>query len=326
MIAGRRAVLLALAGAPFVALATARTMKRVVVLESGAPEEWRGLLAPFVQALGTLGFAEGRTVEIVCVGWMADIEERTPQGIARWIAQKVLPLEPDVVLTDGPILTYAFRLASTTVPVVTSGVPDPVAAGLARSLARPGGNVTGLAQGLEDTSAKSAELLKRLLPRLTRVAIFCDSRPMGMRVADLYGNAAKRAGIEPVFIASTDGAQLLDALRGLRARRILAGIWVFGAVHPREVAGAALAARVPLIAIDDDWVRRGCLASYSAFEPSPYPRLAAIVAQVLRGATPAEIPFQNPERFRLAINRRTAAALGIAVPQDLLLRADQVFD
>ena len=96
--------------------------------------------------------------------------------------------------------------------------------------------------------------------------------------------------------------------------------------NSRTLARASLAARLPVVVGDEDAVRLGCLASYRAFEPSPYPRLAAIVAQVLRGASPAEIPFQNPQQFQLAINRRAAAALGIAVPPDLLLRADRVFE
>lgn len=322
----RRALLLALACTPFHSFAAMRAMKRVVILGFGPVEDWnKSEIDQFVRSLGQHGFTEGRDVEILRVGMASEGKGNGPEERAKLIERDVLPYNPDVFLVDGAVMTLCLSLATRTVPIVTTSVPDAVETGFARSLAKPGGNVTGLGEGLGETSVKVAELLKRFVPHVNRIAIFSDPRPMAARIAAIYERAAKVAGLEPMIIASKNEAELFAAFRDLRARRILAGIWIVGG-NPKTLARESLAARIPLMVAEEDAVRYGCLASYRAFEPSPYPRLAAIVAQVLRGASPAEIPFQNPQQYLLAINKRTAATLGITVPPDLLLRADQVFE
>jgi putative ABC transport system substrate-binding protein len=324
--AARRATLAALACAALLpAVGAPRPPKRLALVHFGNPDDWKDWVDPFVKHLGQLGFVAGGEFELLQVGLNSDVAKPGPEAMARQVEERVLPLRPDLIVTTGPILTYILSLATRTVPVVTQ-VPDPVSAGFANSLAKPGGNMTGLADSVEETSVKVVEIMKRLLPRLSRLAIFTESRPGAVRFGGYFERAARSAGIEPVTFRSNDDAVQMAALRGLTAKGIQAGMWAWGQGHPRKAGEAALAARVPLFAPDEVWVRHGCLAAYYGFEPAPQQRMAATAALILRGASPAEIPFQLPQHFRLAINRRTADALGIAVPQDLLLRADRVFE
>jgi putative ABC transport system substrate-binding protein len=242
---------------------------------------------------------------------------------ARRIEQHVLPLRPDLVVTTGPTLTRGLVLAAPSVPVVTK-VPDPVDAGFAKSFARPGGSVTGLAEGIEDTAIKSVELLRQLVPRARRVAVFAGPSFAATRVNAHYERAVRDAGLEPVMVLSKSLPELWAAMPGLPAKGIPAGLWAWPVGNRARTAREAVAAGVALIGPDDEWVEAGCLASYHAFEPAPYARMAAVAAQLLRGARPADTPFQLPQHFRLAINRTTASAIGILLSGELLLRADRV--
>ncbi|MCM2328605.1 MAG: ABC transporter substrate-binding protein [Lysobacter sp.] len=322
---GRRLALRAL-GAAFLAPlpAFAQKRRRVVVVHFDDPKGWGSFMDDLRRSLAQLGFADGREIGIRAEGIVVTGAKPGPESVARQIREQVLPLEPDVIVTTGAIMSYVMSLATRTVPVVAHA-PDPVAAGFAKSVARPGGNFTGLADGLDETAPKSVEILRRLVPRAKRVAVFHEPRPVSKKVAAYYEKAARDVGLEPVMIASTEQDELLAALRGLPARRIDSAIWM-AFVHPRKVAEAALAARVPVIGQDHEGTRFGCLASYAGYEPDPVPKLARAVAQILRGANPGDIPFQLPQQFRFAINRRTAGALGIVIPADLLVRADTVFD
>jgi putative ABC transport system substrate-binding protein len=322
---GRRLALQALGAAVLAPLpAFAQARKRVVVVHFDDPKGWGSFVDDLRRSLAQLGFADGRDIEIRAEGIIATGAKPGPESVAQQIGRQVLPLEPDVIVTTGAIMSYVVSLATRTVPVVVHA-PDPVAAGFAKSVARPGGNITGLADGLDETAPKSVEILRRLVPKAKRVAVFHEPRPVSKKVAAYYEQAARDVGLEPAMISSTNRDELLAALRGLPARRIDAAIWMaFG--HPRKVAEAALAARVPVIGQDHEATRAGWLASYAGHEPDPVPKLARTVAQILRGASPGDIPFQLPQQFRLAINRRTAAALGIAIPADILVRADMVYE
>jgi len=322
---GRRLALRALGAAVLAPLpALAQRRKRVVVVHFDDPKGWESFVDDLRRALAQLGFADGRDIEIRAEGIVVTGAKPGPESVAQQIGRQVLPLEPDVIVTTGAIMSYVMSLATRTVPVVVHA-PDPVAAGFARSVARPGGNFTGLSDGFDETAPKSVEILRRLLPKAMRVAVLHEPRPVSTKVAAYYERAARDVGLEPVMISSTNRDELLAALRALPARRIDAAIWIaFG--HPRKVAEAALAARVPVVGADHEATRMGWLASYAGYEPDPVPKLARAVAQILRGAHPGDIPFQLPQQFRLAINRSTAAALGIAIPADILVRADMVFD
>lgn len=322
----RRAALAAIACAALRPLAArARPAKRLAIVHFGSPADWKAWTEPFLRALAANGFAEGRGVEIHLVGLRVDNPDGGPEDVVPLIERDVLPLRPDAIVTTGPIITHCLHLATKTVPVVTQ-VPNPVDHGWAKSLAKPGGNITGLADAADETSAKLVELARRLVPSARRLAVYSDGRPGAIRFAGHYERAARAAGLEPALFASKDYAALVASLAGLHAKAIQAAVWTSATGHPREAASAALAARIPLFGIERHWVRVGALGSYEGYEPEPQQRMAALAAQVLRGTSPADIPFQLPQRFRLAINRKTASVLGTAVPQDLLLRADEVIE
>jgi putative ABC transport system substrate-binding protein len=324
MNAKRRTTLAAIACTALRPLAAwPRTPRRLAIVHFGSPADWTQFTVPFLRALEENGFRDGREVEVHLVG-LSVKPDGGPEDVVPLIERDVLPLRPDAIVTTGPAVTHCLYLATKTVPIVTH-VPNPVEQGWARSLAKPGGNITGLTDAADETSAKIVELVRQLVPSARRLAVYSDARPGAKKFAGHYERAARAAGLEPVLIASKDSGALLASMAGLRATAIHAAIWATATGHPAKAASAALAARVPLFATDEHSVRVGALASYEGYEPDVERRIAGLAAQVLRGTRPGDIPFQLPQRFRLAINRRTADALGIAVPQDLLLRADEVF-
>jgi putative ABC transport system substrate-binding protein len=327
MNAGRRAALFALAaGAIAPRFAKAAPRKRLAFMNFGPVDSgWKEQTDPFVAELARQGFVEGQNVEILREGFLAENQGRGPEPMAAKVAKRIAEIEPDVIVTDGPVFTLVLQLATRTIPIVTQ-TPDPVGAGFAKSIAKPGGNITGLTDGVEETSVKTMELVKRLLPLATRLAIFSDPRPAASRYAANFERAARGAGIEPVMILSKEHDEHAAALRGLPTRKIPAGLNAASAGHPRKLAEVALAARVPLFAPEYYWTRFGYLAAYSAYEPAPQARMAAIAAHILRGANPGDIPFQFPQQFRLELNRRTAGVVGVKLPADLLLRADKVIE
>lgn len=325
--AGRRSALVALAACAIApGMAGAAPRRRLAFMYFGpVSDEWKELTDPFLLALARHGFNEGREIEVLREGFQPEGLGHGPEVIAQRVAKRIPELAPDVIVTEGPVFTLILHLATRSVPVVTQ-TPDPVGAGFAKSIAKPGGNITGLADGVEETSVKTIELVKRLVPHATRLAIFSDPRPAASRYAANFERAAQGAGIEPVMILAKTHDEHLAALRALPARRIPAGLAAISQDHPRKLAEAALAIRVPLFAPEAYWARFGYLAGYSGHEPAPQARMAAIAAQILRGAKPGDIPFELPQQFRMELNRRTADALGVKLPADLLVRADRVIE
>jgi len=325
----RRRALAALAFAPFALLAQSPRPRKRVALVGFADMfgEDNGLEA-VAKDLARRGIVEGRQVDIVHVVIHSPPEEERGRGLDYLVPkleQQVLPAKPDVVVVLGSIMTKGMHLATREIPIV-GAMADPVDIGVARSLARPGGNVTGVAGGAAETAVKTVEFLKALVPRLSRVAIFHDSRPMATRFSGHYERAAKVMGLEPVMIGGLEAADHLKALRGISSRRVQAGLVAWTETEPKDIAREAIALRLPVVGAGEHFTEAGLLASYSATNVSPAPKLAAAVEQVLRGVDPATIPFQFPQEFRLVINRRTANALNLVVPPDMLLRADRVIE
>jgi len=288
-------------------------------------------LEAVARELARRGYADGRQVEIARLVVPAVLEEEQGRGfeyLKPRIENLVVPAKPDVIVTVGSIMTKAVSLVVSDVPIVGS-IADPVDMGVAKSLARPGGNVTGVANGARESALKTMEFMKALVPRLARVAILHEGergRRMAALVAGFYAEAARTLGLEPVMVASIDPAVLLRELKALPAKRVQAALVAWAGGDPAEMAREALAAGLPLVGQNEDLVEAGMLASYSSVQPAFIPAMAAAVEQVLRGGDPATIPFQFPQQFRFVINRRTANALKLAVPADLLLRADRVIE
>lgn len=234
----RRALLLALASGPLLVRAAPAQRKRLVLVGFAAHFTQSSGFDDIVRILGARGFVDGREIEVVRVTIDGASDESPKKGLDHVVARierDVLPLRPDVILALGSIMAKASQLATQTIPIVAS-VSDPVDIGIAASIARPGGNVTGLSGGVDATSAKLMELLKGLIRGLSRVAIFHEPRPMSTRYAGHYERAARRLGVEPVMVSSMENSVLLEALRSLPAKHVQAGVWAWGASLKRSRA------------------------------------------------------------------------------------------
>jgi len=300
-----------------------------IVLVRGAPHDATDgdNLDEVLARLAKRGYVEGHDLVVhrLVIDFRIVEPPRRFDHVTERIRLECLPLRPDLFLTEGTWFTEAIRKVTRTVPIVTN-VADPVGSGFAASLARPGGNVTGLAQGVAETAAKSIEIVRLLVPRLTRLAVFHSPDVIGTRFGRLYEGAARDAGIEPVMFPVEGEKALVAAIRRAASRRLEAGFLAIRDGFTDVAARAAIDARFPLFGHQDHFTERGCLASYYSWDPDGPDRLAAVAEKVLRGGDPATIPFQYPLAYFLALNRRTAKALGIEIPPDLLLRADRVIE
>jgi putative ABC transport system substrate-binding protein len=329
----RRSCLAAFAALPLLALgspgaAIAAGKKRLAFFSGSNREEFLAdHAADRAKVLAEAGWREGINLEILWYFTEGD-ESRVPALVKEIVAEK-----PDVIWVAGNRRTRALQQATRTIPIFTGGVTDPVREGFAQSLARPGGNITGLSLGVLEMHLKMFELLRRVLPRLQAVAFivpafmvdyFSKSSAAEGSLKSLLDKArieSKAHGIESV-------EDLRSALRTLpKGGRGAAFLWPPGKLDPRAVALATVEARVPAIAEDPYLVEMGVLMCYQlSHQDDETRRTVAILDKLLRGANPATIPFELPTRSHLAINRRTAAAIGVSFPADLVLRADRVFD
>lgn len=332
---GRRAALIAMgAFMPFAAAtslnvgaAPATGRKRIVLVRFAPHENSPDMLDEVVMKLGRRGFAEGRELDVhrLLIDFREVEHRHRFDHVVERIRLEGLPLGPDLFLTEGTGFTEAIQKITRTVPIVTS-VADPVGSGIARSLARPGGNVTGLADGVGETAGKAIEILGRLVPRLARLAVFHSAGPRGTRFAGHYERAARDAGISPELFPAMDLPSLVAAIRRAAVRRAQAGFLLWAEDELAPGARAAIEVRLPMMGAQENAPDSGCLASYYSSDPDRADRLAAVAERVLRGGDPAVIPFQYPLTFRLVLNRRTAKVLGIELPADLLVRADRVIE
>ena len=244
------------------------------------------------------------------------------------LAAEVVRSTPDAILTYFVPPTRALQLATTTIPIVTS-VGDPIGPGFARSYARPGGNITGLSFGWVELQHKRIELLRAAVPAATRLIIALNASDASI-AQDITRDAMDAAGEfgfvpELTFLAAAAAADLQVALRsGRNTAMILIGFNASSSIKVSEVIAVSNSKRVPTCVDDSESVALGGLMSYELYWDNQMQRTAAQLDKVLRGVSPAQIPFELPTRSWLAVNARTARALGLVLPQALLARADEV--
>jgi ABC-type uncharacterized transport system substrate-binding protein len=247
------------------------------------------------------------------------------------LAAELVRLKVDIIVAaGGTIPIRAAKNATKTIPIVMVGAgADPVEAGLVESLARPGGNVTGLTLLSRELGGKRLELLKEAVPKLARVAVLYDPAIPGLvrEVKEVLPVAARglRLTIEPWEIRDADGlARVFTALNEQRS----GGLYVPGgrsvAIVSRRIADFALKSRLPSMYQSREFVDAGGLMSYGADEADSYRRVAYYVDRILKGAKPADLPVEQPTKFELVINLKTAKQIGVTIPQSLLYRADKV--
>jgi putative ABC transport system substrate-binding protein len=320
-ILSRRSLLLALASTPFLGIAAMpQVRKRLAILSTIAEKEARTENEAVLKALAARGYVQGRQLDVL-------LSYHVRKGGLEGRIRELVAWRPDVILTRGTVSTeWLLRLGTKTIPVVTY-LSDPVGAGFAASLRRPGGNVTGLSLGAPEVATKTMEVLKILLPRVKRVAIVSIDDPPGRLIAGFPERAARAAGLDAVTVPAQEGEDLPNLFRALASRGFHAAYWGFMPNSDETVAAReAIRAGIPLVGGSEQIAVMGALASLNADIRDFDERAADIIVKIFDGVSPAEIPIEFPQRFRFVLNARTARALGIRISPDLLLRADRVIE
>jgi putative tryptophan/tyrosine transport system substrate-binding protein len=293
------------------------------LLDPSTPSSDGQLLAAFVQRLRELGWVEGRNVAIE-IRWGEGRSERFAE-----IAAELVKLKVAVIVTYGTAPVIAAKKATPVIPIVFALAGDPVGSGLVASLARPGSNVTGLSLQTTDIAAKRIELLRAVVPTLSRLAILGNAdNPTNLAEMREVLATARTLGLEAKTLdirRTEDIVPAIEALKGGADALYVAGDPLFNANRVR-INILAVGARLPTISIQRENVEAGGLMSYGPNFPDLFRRAAEYVDKILRGAKPAEIPVEQPTKFELVVNLVTAKALGIDVPATLLARADEVIE
>ena len=279
--------------------------------------------AAFVQRLRELGWIEGRNVAVE-YRWAEGRNERFAE-----IAAELVQLKVEVIVTAGTAAVVAAKQATSVIPIIFALGGDPVGTGLVASLARPGGNVTGLTQQSTDLAGKRVELLREVVPGLGRLATMANiGNPLAVLEMREVHAAARTLGLEVAtseIRRAEDIAPAFDALKG-RADALYVVADPLVTSNRIRINTLALGARLPTMHGQNDNVEAGGLMSYGANFPDLYRRAADYVDKILRGAKPADIPVEQPTKFDLVINLTTAKALGLTVPDKLLALADEVIE
>ena len=291
-------------------------------LGAATASAWEQWVAAFVERLRELGWIQGQTVTIE-YRWANGRNDRYAEIAAEFVRLKV-----DLIVTSGGAVLAAKR-ASSDIPIVFAVAVDPVAGGLVTNLARPGGNVTGLSIQGADLAGKRLEIAREIVPRLNRLAILTNvGYPAAALEMGQVEAIARALGFEVLTLdirRADDIKQSFEALKG-RADALYVVVEPLVISNRVQINDLALAARVPTICGTRDFVAAGGLMSYGPNFPSLFRRAADYVDKILRGARPGDIPVEQPTKFDLVVNLKTAKALGLEVPPTLLARADEVIE
>jgi putative ABC transport system substrate-binding protein len=324
----RRREFIALVGAAAASVVAARAQQSprlptVGFLVPGTPESHGKWVAAFVQRLRELGWIEGRTLTIE-YRWAEGRNERMAEYAAEFVGLKV-----DVIVTSaGGVI--AAKQATSVIPIVFAAFGDPVAAGLIASLARPGGNVTGLTIQPSDLAGKRLDLLREVVPGFRRLSIMVNvGNPalFGKELGELQA-AASTFGVEATVLEVRRAEDIAPAFDAIKDRTD--ALYVFSEplmnANRIKINTLALGARIPTIFGFREFVDAGGLMSYGANFADLFRRAADFVDKILRGAKPADLPVQQPTKFDLIINLTTAKALVLKIPESFLVRADEVIE
>ncbi len=300
-------------------------MRRIGVLMNPEPnEDSQAALAVFVRGLRELGWTDGSNVRI---------ETRWAGGSAsavRKYAAELVALAPDVIFATGTVDMAPLLEATRTVPIVFVQVADPVGAGFIRSLARPGGNVTGFVQFEYSLSAKWLELLKQIVPGMTQVAVLRDPAvTAGIGQFAVIESLAPSLGIDVTAINVHDAGEIKRDVASFASSGnggLILTASALAVVHRELIIALTAQYKLPAIYYRRSFVTSGGLISYGYIVADHFQRAAAYVDRILKGEKPADLPAQTPTKYELVINLKTAKALGLSVPQPLLASADEVIE
>ena len=295
---------------------------RIGFLGPNSPSTNPARIEAFRQGLRELGYVEGKNISIE-YRYAEGKLDRLPA-----LAAELVRLKVDVIVTSSPAPTRAAQEATVTIPIVFAQDGDPVASGFVASLARPGGNITGLSTLAPELSGKRLELLKEVVPKLSRVAVFGTSTTPStaptLKETELAAGAFK---VQHQYLDILDPKDIETAFRAASKGRVdavlvLAGPVVFS--QRAQLADLAAKSRLPAIYPQTEFTEAGGLMYYGANTPDLYRRAATYVDKILKGRKPADLPVEQPTKFEFIINLKAAKQIGLTIPANLLLRADKV--
>ena len=295
---------------------------RIGYLGGGSPSTGGHLAEAFLQGLRELGYEEGKNI-VIEYRWAEGRIERLPD-----LAAELVRLRVDVLFAPAHTMAVAAHGATKTTPIVSALLTEPVQTGLVRSLARPAGNLTGLAILIDDVSAKQLELLKEAVPKAIRVGVLRNpASPSSPLQLVKTQKAARAMGVELQIVDAGGPDELEGVFATLTAKRasalvVLADIMFFQ--YRKRIAELAEKHRLPGMYGIREHVEAGGLMSYGADFRDSFRRAATYVDKILKGGSPGDLPVEQPTKFELVINLKTAKALGLKIPQSILIRADQV--
>ncbi len=314
---------LSLLSAPLAAEAQAPAkVPRIGFLSAFSPTDFPDRLEAFRQGLRELGYVEGQNIVIEY-----RFGDRKPERLPV-LAAELVRLKVDVIVTAAPPAPEAARQATSTIPIVVAVTGDPVAEGLVASLARPGGNITGLATMAPELAGKGLELLKEVVPKVSRVAVLQNpsnhGHPPQLRQAE---GVARALGVQLHILQARTPPEIEAAFAAMprqRAGGVLVLLDSLFFAQRAQIAALAAKRRLPAVYGNREYAEAGGLMAYGLNVPLNYRRAATYVDKILKGAKPADLPVEQPMRFEFVINMKTAKALGLTFPQTILVRADQV--
>jgi putative ABC transport system substrate-binding protein len=276
----------------------------------------------FQQGLRDLGYVVGKNILI---------EYRYAEGMAErytGYAAELVKLKVDVLVSPTGQGIRAAKQATTTIPIVMAIQEDPVAAGLVNSMARPGGNITGLTRLTHDLSGKRLELLKEVVSGASRIGVIWDAGSTGTSPFNSYEPAARALRVELQSLElrgpRPDLEHAFRTAAKARVNALITGGGGLTANHRKSIADLAIKYRIPSMCARGEYVEAGCLMSYSADDAESYRRSATYVDKILKGAKPADLPIEQPTKFEFIINLKTARQIGLKIPAKVLARADKV--
>ena len=316
------AILVALAAAPVKAQPPVK-VARVAMALGGSPDGLKYRVEGFLQGMHELGYVEGRNLHIDYRYTGGDPARRVP------VADEVVRLKPEVIVVSSTGLADALKRATSTIPIVVGNAGDLVGTGVIASLARPGGNVTGSTDMAADLAPKRLELIKEFVPDLKRLGVILHGIGSFSDAAELkqLEAAGRRLGISVQLRSVREAKDFEGAYAALVAAKANAVMIIQGAFtfqHNKQLSALAARHQLPSVCEESVWSENGCLISYSPDKAHSFRRAAVFVDKILKGARPADLPVEQPTRFEMAVNLRTAKALGLTVPQTVLVRADKI--
>jgi putative ABC transport system substrate-binding protein len=310
--------------APFSAAAQPVGKVRIGYLSGNPPSDTQDAIDAFHAKLRDLGYVAGQNL-VVEYRYADGNYERLPQ-----LAADLVRLKVDVIFAYGTPGSRAAKKATTTIPIVFGVVSDPLAAGLVASLTRPGGNVTGVTPNNPDLSSKRVSLLKEAVPAATRMSVLANPDfPATSNMVAETRLGAQPLGVKLQLLEVREPAEFAKAFGAMTKAKAQAVIVLADAMfiaQRRRIAELALSNRIPSMYHLRHFVEAGGLISYGADYKDLFQQSAALVDKILKGAKPADLPVEQPWRYALAINLKTAKALGLTIPQSILIRADQILE